>query len=95
MDNVGEPILLLYGSGRVLDAKQSTGGLLGRTVDDLRGRTLTGRRARGSPVGLVWGEPARPAQLPSGWNDRRWFEPVPMATRESDGANEAQISSVM
>ena len=92
MDNVLEPILLLDGEGQVVDANRTAAGLLGHSVDDLRGRGLPGaagariaRRlaagpsgeSRATPIGL--GQPAR------------WFELVPMTTVTAGGAGAVQL----
>jgi signal transduction histidine kinase len=92
MDNVDEPILLLDGADRVLEANLACADLLGRSVEDLRGRGLPepdGSRIIGrlaaSSAGEVSAIPIRLGQ------PERWYELVPMATMEPDGARRLQL----
>lgn len=92
MDNVQEPILLLDEAGHVVEANRSAAGLLGHSVEDLRGRTLPG--AEGARIttrlalGLLDGANVTPMRV---GQPARWFELVPMTTREPGGANEVQL----
>ena len=66
MDNIGEPILLLDSHGRVVEANGSAAALLGHSVDELRGHSLSGtegaRIARRLGAGPSYGAGA--AQAP-------------------------------
>jgi len=92
MDNVGEPILLLDNHGRVVESNRSAAALLGHSVDEMRGQALSGtegaRLARRLGPGPSYGAGATPIRL---GQPPRWFELVPMATQEPDGADEVQL----
>jgi len=92
MDNVGEPILLLDSHGQVVESNRTAAALLGQSVDELRGHSLSGtegariaRRLGSRPSNGAETAPIRLGQPP------RWFELVPMATREPDGTDEVQV----
>ena len=92
MDNVLEPILLLDGEGQVVDANRTAAGLLGHSVDELRGHGLPGTAGARITARLAAGPSGESRATPIGLGQpERWFELVPMTTVTAGGAGEVQL----